>query len=143
MLIAEFSRVAGLPRDTVRYYEKLGMLKPSAPRGSSNGYRRYTAEDVERATLIRLGQALGFTLREIKSLAQSMESNTLTDAKKVAVMEDKIKQIETRVAQMNAIKRYFRAKVRWIAEGGIGDPPKFRGSAPAERTSADKVGVRK
>jgi len=127
MLIAEFAKVSGLPRDTVRYYEKLGLLMPSASRGKSNGYRNYTAEDVERATLIRLGQALGFTLREIKSLAQNMESNVLTDAKKIAVMEDRIKQIEMRVAQLNSIKRYFRSKVRWIQGGGVGDPPKFKG----------------
>jgi hypothetical protein len=44
-------------------------------------------------------------------------------------MEEKIQQIETRVAQLNAMKRYFRAKVRWIAEGGIGEPPKFLGRA--------------
>jgi DNA-binding transcriptional MerR regulator len=143
VLISEFAKATGLPRDTVRYYERLGLLKPSAPRGSSNGYRDYTVEDVERATLIKLGRALGFTLREIKTLAQSMESNALTDAKKVAVMEEKIKQIEMRVEQMNAIKRYFQAKVRWIAAGSIGDSPKFRGSAAKVTPVAGKHGVRR
>ena len=126
MLISEFAKAAGLPRDTVRYYEKLGLLKPAAPRGASNSYRNYTLEDVERATLIKLGQALGFTLREIKSLSQSMESGTLADEEKMAVLQEKIKQIEVRIGQMNAIKAYFTAKVRWISCGGTGTPPTFR-----------------
>lgn len=123
MLISEFAQRTGLPRDTVRYYEKLGLLRPEVPRGGSNEYRQYTGEDVERASMIRLGQSLGFTLREIKELSNSMASKTLTDAKKMAVLEDRIQQIEERVAQLNAIKSYFRAKVRWIQDGHVGKPP--------------------
>ena len=142
MLIAEFASLAGLPRDTVRYYEKLGLLKPLVPRGGTNGYRQYTASDVERASMIRLGQTLGFTLREIKDLVHSLESKTLTDAKKVAVMEDRVRQIEQRVAQLNAIKRYFRAKVRWIEQGSVGDPPSFSGKPGGPKQRPDKGGPR-
>jgi MerR family transcriptional regulator, copper efflux regulator len=143
MLIAEFAKVAGLPRDTVRYYEKLGLLKPSVPRDGSSGYRQYTAQDIERATLIKLGQALGFTLREIKELAHSMESKTLTDAKKVAVMADRIRQIEVRVVQLNAIKRYFRAKVKWIEAGCVGASPSFGGNVVAAKASRHERSVQK
>lgn len=131
MLISEFAKATGLPRDTVRYYERLGLLQPAAAKGASNGYRHYSAEDVERATLIKLGQALGFTLREIKDLAQAMASGSLSDARKVAVMQGKIEQIEARIAQMNAVKRYFKAKVQWLQQGQVGNPPTFR-AAPSK-----------
>jgi MerR family transcriptional regulator, copper efflux regulator len=139
VLIAEFAKTTGLPRDTVRYYEKLGLLKPVAPRQGSNSYRHYAIEDVERAKLIRLGQALGFTLREIKSLMQSWESKTLSVDKKVALMRQKIEEIDARVAHLKAVRRYFQAKIKWIECSGKGAPPAFvpvAGAAPAAKGAA-------
>ena len=135
MLIANFCKAAGLPRDTVRYYEKLGLLKPRAGQSGSNSYRHYQSDDVERATLIKLGQSLGFTLREIKDLMRSWESNTLSIDKKVFVMNQRIEQIDIRIAQLDAIKRYFKAKIEWIEGGSRGRPPIFSGTpAPAVNT---------
>jgi MerR family Zn(II)-responsive transcriptional regulator of zntA len=52
---------------TLRYYERLGILK--APRRSRSGYRHYDAVDVERVAFIRRTQDLGFSLEQIRKLA--------------------------------------------------------------------------
>lgn len=136
MLIAEFAKSTGLPRDTVRYYEKLGLLRPVMAEGTSNTYRHYDNTDVERAVLIRLGQALGFTLREIKELMLQMESDNLTDAMKINVMEIKIQDIDKRIRGLTEVKRYFKAKVQWVKAGGRGEPPAFKGSTKLNPAAA-------
>jgi MerR family copper efflux transcriptional regulator len=138
MLIAEFAKSTGLPRDTVRYYEKLGLLRPVMAEGTGNTYRHYENSDVERAVLIRLGQALGFTLREIKELMLQMESDRLTDAIKINVMEQKLQDIDKRIRGLNEVKRYFKAKVQWVKTGGQGEPPGFKGSSKLNPAAAQR-----
>lgn len=55
---------AGVHRETLRYYERRGLI-PAPPRRAS-GYRAYPPETVERVRLIKWAQGLGFTLREIR-----------------------------------------------------------------------------
>jgi DNA-binding transcriptional MerR regulator len=72
MRIAGFLRATGLPRSTVRFYERVGLLTPDlSARG--NGYRVYGPQHVERARLVRLGQGLGFSIREILALLRAWE----------------------------------------------------------------------
>ena len=63
MKIGQLARAAGVTVDTVRFYERRGVL-PQAARLPS-GYRVYTAATVERIRLARTLQALGFTLDEV------------------------------------------------------------------------------
>ena len=64
MNISEFEKTTGLSRDTIRYYEKIGLLTP--PQRGHNGYRYYSKVQLEELAFIEMGKALGFTLMEIK-----------------------------------------------------------------------------
>ena len=64
MKIHELEAASGASRDTLRYYEKLGLI--SAPRRLANGYREYEAHTLQELRFIRKGQSLGFTLAQIK-----------------------------------------------------------------------------
>ena len=66
MQIGELAKSAGVPIDTVRYYERHGILP--APHRRPSGYRSYDADDVARLRFIRRAKALGFTLGEIHDL---------------------------------------------------------------------------
>jgi MerR family copper efflux transcriptional regulator len=66
LTISTVARRARVPLDTVRYYERRGLL-PAPPR-SAAGYRQYPADAVRRVTFIKRAQALGFTLEEIAEL---------------------------------------------------------------------------
>jgi MerR family transcriptional regulator, copper efflux regulator len=66
LTIGAVARLALVPLDTVRYYERRGLL-PEPPRTTS-GYRQYPASTVRRITFIRRAQTLGFTLEEIADL---------------------------------------------------------------------------
>ncbi|MBE0456262.1 MAG: MerR family transcriptional regulator [Pseudoalteromonas prydzensis] len=64
MKIAEFEKQTGLSRDTLRYYEKIGMLTP--PVRAGNGYRYYGQTQLQELAFIERGKTIGFTLTEIK-----------------------------------------------------------------------------
>lgn len=64
--IGEVAARCGLSRDTLRYYERLGLLPK--PLRTSSGYRLYEARIVERLSFIKRAQSFGFTLEEIKHM---------------------------------------------------------------------------
>lgn len=64
MKITEFEKKTGISRDTLRYYEKIGMLTP--PKRAENGYRYYGQTQLDEIAFIKQGKAVGFTLLEIK-----------------------------------------------------------------------------
>jgi MerR family transcriptional regulator, copper efflux regulator len=67
MWISDFSRKAGLSRETVRFYARLGLLHPkTALKGGSNPYQQFGQEDLVVVELIRIGQAIGLSLKEIE-----------------------------------------------------------------------------
>ena len=66
MLIGELARKATVNIQTIRFYEREGLLP--VPSRNNSGYRRYEAGDLERVTFIKRNQELGFTLEEIKQL---------------------------------------------------------------------------
>lgn len=66
MRIGELAAQAGLNVQTLRFYEREGLLRP--PVRTASGYRSYAEADLERIRFIRLCQGLGFTLREIQQL---------------------------------------------------------------------------
>ena len=66
LTIGAVARQAGVPLDTVRYYERRGLVAP--PPRTPAGYRQYPADTVHRVRFIKRAQAIGFTLEEIADL---------------------------------------------------------------------------
>ncbi|MBU2952713.1 MerR family transcriptional regulator [Marinobacter sp. F3R08] len=64
MKISEFEKKSGISRDTIRYYEKIGLITP--PARGVNGYRNYGQVQLEELAFIQKGQKIGFTLTAIK-----------------------------------------------------------------------------
>lgn len=68
LTIGRLARAAGINVETVRYYQRLGLIQePQKPR---EGFRRYPPETVDRILFIRRAKNLGFTLKEIKELLE-------------------------------------------------------------------------
>ena len=64
--IGELAKATGVGVETVRFYERKGLV--TAPARKTSGYRQYSEETVERMRFIRRAQQVGFTLKEIKDL---------------------------------------------------------------------------
>jgi len=99
MTIGKVAETAGVSVQTVRFYERKGLLP--RPRRSSNGYRLYDAGSVERIRFVRHAQEIGFSLREIgELLALRIDDVTTCDdvrkraEAKRAEVEDRIRKLE-------------------------------------------------
>ena len=68
MLIGELSKRSGFSRDTIRYYEKLGIIVVGMERRADNSYKNYSLAVLERLHQIRRLKECGFTLLEIRRL---------------------------------------------------------------------------
>ena len=76
--IGEVAEQVGLSLRTVRYYEEVGLVTPSAR--SEGGFRLYSDEDVSRLTLVKRMKALGLTLEEMGELVKLIEDGSRADA---------------------------------------------------------------
>lgn len=92
LTIGRLAKEAGVNLETVRFYERRGLL-PRPPR-SSSGYRMFPAEAARRLRFIRRAQELGFSLKEIRELLSLRVSRTTTSRDIRARTEAKIADVE-------------------------------------------------
>lgn len=108
MQIGELARRAGVPIDTVRYYERQGILPP--PDRQASGYRRYGDDDVARLQFVRRAKGLGFSLAEVRELlalsarpADDMAGLKAAASAKLADVGHKIAELERVQAGLEAL----------------------------------------
>lgn len=98
--IGSLAKRAGVGIDTVRYYERAGLLAPS--RRLASGYRRYTGLELARLRFIRRAQALGFTLNEVRELLALSASRDVARVKRSA--QAKLVAVEKRIAALEKVR---------------------------------------
>ena len=105
--IGTLARRAGVRIDTVRYYERSGLLAPRARLAS--GYRRYGPLEISRLRFIRRAQALGFTLGEIRELLALSKRRDVARIKRTA--QEKLADVERRLADLRRVRDGLRTLV--------------------------------
>ncbi len=102
--IGELARRAGTSADTVRYYERLGLL--GAPARTEAGYRRYSAVDLGRLQFIRRAKLLGLSLDEIDMLLGLAEEGECRPLRRevAELLRCKIDECEARLTELVAFK---------------------------------------
>jgi MerR family copper efflux transcriptional regulator len=122
LTIGELAGTVGVNVQTVRYYERRGLLPK--PKRRASGYREYMASDVARLEFIRRAQALGFTLSEIEQLlALRVDPRTTSDDVHRAV-EEKIEAVEAKISDLTRIASALRRMASAChAHGPLGDCP--------------------
>jgi len=124
MLISDFARVTGLPRDTVRFYVRLGLLRPQTNRkGGRHPYSHFTGEDVRAAQIIRISQSLGMSLKEIAAFNEERREAHLTNERRVEIMSAQLVSLEVKATQLETMISYVRAKIDWLIGGQQGSEP--------------------
>jgi MerR family copper efflux transcriptional regulator len=124
MLISDFARSAGLSTDTVRYYVRLGLLRPEmSAKGGARPYQVFTDEHLLAARIIRRAQSLGMSLTEIKSLSDARRAGGMTRERSFSVLAEQLTKLEAKSAELNALMDYLRAKMDWLKCGQRGPGP--------------------
>jgi MerR family copper efflux transcriptional regulator len=102
--IGELSDRCGVSADTVRFYEREGLLP--RPRRSSSRYRLYGREDEGRLRFIRRAQALGLTLEDIRELMTLAPARTPAECRRVAeTLRARVAAVDEKIAQLRAFRR--------------------------------------
>jgi MerR family copper efflux transcriptional regulator len=109
MRIGTASREAVVNAQTLRYYERRGLLPKT--RRLASGYREYDAATVAQVRFIRNAQELGFTLNEIRELLALRDERSRTDEDVRRLATRKIEEMDRRIRQLSAMKDELAALV--------------------------------
>jgi MerR family transcriptional regulator, copper efflux regulator len=101
----ELARLAGISTDTLRHYERKGLLKPHR---APNGYREYPPQAVERVQLIRSALAIGFKLDELARMLKTREAGGAPCQQVRALAAVKLAELETLVSEIVALRDGLR-----------------------------------
>ena len=102
MLIGELADIAGVTSQTVRFYERRGLL-PDAERGA-NGYRVYDEAMLARLRFINVAQAAGLTLSEIRSIIALRDDGIVPCAHVVTLIDNKLVEVRARIRHLAALQ---------------------------------------
>ena len=111
--IGALARSAAVSVETIRYYERRGLLE-QPERG--DGYRQYTDGDVQRLAFIRRAKDLGFTLTEIRELLGAAACNS--SAAILDAARARLAQVEAQAAHLATQRRRLQSLVRACQGGG-------------------------
>ncbi|WP_055108208.1 MerR family transcriptional regulator [Paenibacillus ihumii] len=114
LTIGELSKRASVNLETVRYYEKRGLI--AEPPRTRAGYRMYDESVVDDIRWIRQAQAIGFTLQEILYLKALRDGAASSEAELRCYAEEKITEIEQRIEQLQEMKALLERAARHSSE---------------------------
>ena len=101
LTIAGAARAAGVGVETVRYYERRGLI--AQPKKPGAAYRRYGSDHVRRIRFVKRAQELGFTLDEIESLLMLQDGADRKRIQKIAA--ERLDEVRSRIADLRRIER--------------------------------------
>ncbi len=117
MRIGEVAEAAGLPAQTIRFYERKGLLPP--PERGANGYRDYDSATLARLQFIRSGQAAGLTLVEIGGILDLRGDGAVPCAHVHALLQSKLEGVRARQRELALLEAELDGL---IARSGRLDP---------------------
>jgi MerR family copper efflux transcriptional regulator len=109
LTISDAAKSAGLGTETVRYYEREGLLRE--PPRTAAGYRQYGPEDVRRLSFIRRAKTLGFSLREIRDLLSLTEQRAASAREVKELATAKLDRVREQIRDLQKIERALRGLV--------------------------------
>lgn len=107
--IGEIAAQSGVNVQTIRYYERRGLLKK--PNRRPSGYREYLPDVVRLIRFIKRAQELGFTLKEVQELLWLREDRDASSWDVRAAANAKIKDIDTKMESLGAVRRALQVLV--------------------------------
>ena len=121
MRIGTAAEQAGVNIQTLRYYERRGLL-PRPPRRTS-GYREFPDDAVRIVRFIKRAQDLGFTLDEVEELIKLRSEKRLGRTRVRAVAEARLRQVDRKIAELQAIKQALSHLVHCCQDGSTLECP--------------------
>lgn len=118
MLIGQLSRQTGVNIETIRYYERVGIM-PN-PSRSGGGHRLYDEEHLKRLAFVKRSRELGFGLDDIRELLALVDGGAFTCAEVHTITTSHLEDVKKKIADLRRMERVLKSIA---AECSLGDVP--------------------
>ena len=118
--VAELAAVAGLSADTVRYYERSGLI--CAPHRTAAGYRTYDDSAIDRLKFIQGGQRLGLRLREIRDLLAIRDTGACPCEPADQLLRRRLDELDAEMTRLAALRSELAAMIDALPSENCPDP---------------------
>lgn len=119
MTIGELAKQTGVGIETIRFYERRGLLP--CPERKPSGYRQFDSEALERIQFIRRAQSVGFTLREVEALLRLRDDPQATRADVRAQVASKIDDLDAKMREMRRMRKELQTLLTSCQGHGTAD----------------------
>ena len=120
-LIGEASKRSGVHIETIRYYERTGIMP--RPHRSPSGQRRYNGEQLQRLSFIKRCRELGFSLNEVRDMFGLIDGGDQTCGEVHSLTINHLKGIRKKIADMRKIERVLKEMSDQCSQGNVPDCP--------------------
>lgn len=117
--IGQLGKATGTAVETVRYYEKIGLL--ALPARTSGNYRSYGSVEVARLSFIRRARALGFGLQQIRNLLDLSDDRSRPCNEVDALARGQLAEVEQKIADLQSLRRELSGLIKQCRRGTIAD----------------------
>ena len=117
--IGQLGKATGTAVETVRYYEKIGLLAP--PARTSGNYRSYGQIDLARLSFIRRARDLGFGLAEVRSLLDLADDRKRPCGEVDAMARNQMEQVGRKIEDLQALRQELSSMINQCRMGTVAD----------------------
>lgn len=114
MLISEIVNKTRLSKDTIRFYEKKGLIKVGRTDSEWNNYKNYNEETLNKLLLIKKAKGYGFTLNEISEILDMFDDNVASCEIMAIKVKEKLNRIDEKIKDLNEMKMMILDKIKNI-----------------------------
>ncbi len=133
--IGTLARQAGVPIQTIRYYEQMGLLAKA--RRTASGYRLYGPEALERLQFIKKAQSLGLRLEDVREILDLTDRGRCPCGHVQRLLKARLQELREKIADMRTLERRLKGAT------APGCPPNFRPRGKALCPTIDRQRVQK
>lgn len=119
MNIGELARAADTKAETIRYYERIGLV--AAPPRTAGNYRDYSTAHVSRLTFIRRARDLGFSIEQIRALLDMADQKEQSCEAVDVIAREHLAEVKRKLADLSALRRELESMIGQCRHGTVAE----------------------
>ena len=132
--IGHLARITGTKVETVRYYERIGLLP--APARTAGNYRAYGPDHLNRPSFVRRARDLGFSIEQVRELLGLADDRDRSCEAVDAISREHLRQVERKIADLVALRRELDGLIGQCRRGTVAECRIIEALSPASVASA-------
>jgi MerR family transcriptional regulator, mercuric resistance operon regulatory protein len=119
--IGELSRLTGVNIETIRYYERIGIMPK--PDRTAGGYRQFGYQHLKRLSFVRKSRNLGFSLKEVRALLSMVDEDHFSCGEIHAITLEHLTEIDTKMDALRKLKSVLSKMANECSQGDVPECP--------------------